>query len=618
MKLKVYQQGGGLIYTPFIPGAQGTASSSSTGTSGGEDDKLDPISKEILALMKESNLLPSDIQMIYNRLISFQKRIQNIPPGMGYSTIMPGLLQLQQLVAIAKDNKKRFDDSAQLMTNREAGGELALDSYGRMWVMDKETKSFKTIDPYEFDREKYQPLSNSELLDLRRRSPLLAFDENSFETVGNDIIGMKQVQQEISAVIKDFGTRKSDNFEIRNIANLAKEIAEKGYFKVTLENTRSLDDINGFTNLLWNSLGNNVRNLLTARAALKGENPLTFLADMIIKDADISKTSDFDSSLSRATGGADDTGGKNLKEDTYQIRFANGEGNDVDVALVPKASKISDKAGLLVKGKDFGPMLNFKELPLEPMNLQRLLFTGGDNASALATSVRSTDITFGNRLLDETELPAIMYGADSLTSKVYLPYSNKNGHFVPNFDVIQGFNKFIKAYKKNMTTTEKNALLQECDLKSDDIIENKDGTFSLKNTMPFLTFSAYAGDDTINFTDTEKNYLEKVDRSKGRLIADLYNNAIKYDNAYAKKDAAVIRKKYGKSEAGDFWKGLVFIPVPDAFYAYNSTSNQYLSPQEFNNVSARVQANNVQNALRSQAQADPNYSKYSTIGQWYE
>ena len=106
MKLKVYQQGGGLIYTPFIPGAQGVATGSASGRSSGEDDdKIDPLSKEMLALMKDANLLPSDIQMIYNRLLAFQKRTQHLPPGMGYSTVMPGLLQIQQMVDVAKANK---------------------------------------------------------------------------------------------------------------------------------------------------------------------------------------------------------------------------------------------------------------------------------------------------------------------------------------------------------------------------------------------------------------------------------------------------------------------------------------------------------------------------------
>ena len=107
MKLKVYQQGGGLIYTPFIPQAQGSASAS--GKSSGEDDpKLDPLDKEILALMKDQNLLPSDIQMIYDKLEAFQRQTQHLSAlgGSAYRSVMPGMLQIQHMISLARNNKE--------------------------------------------------------------------------------------------------------------------------------------------------------------------------------------------------------------------------------------------------------------------------------------------------------------------------------------------------------------------------------------------------------------------------------------------------------------------------------------------------------------------------------
>jgi len=108
MKLKVYQQGGGLIYTPFIPGAQGTATSGSGRSSGGDDSAIDPLDKELIALMKDQNLLPSDIQAIYNQLIAFQRKAQHLTAlggSAGYRAVMPGMLQIMQMVSIAKANK---------------------------------------------------------------------------------------------------------------------------------------------------------------------------------------------------------------------------------------------------------------------------------------------------------------------------------------------------------------------------------------------------------------------------------------------------------------------------------------------------------------------------------
>ena len=98
MKLKTYQQGGGLIYTPFIPEQEAVSSSgSSARSSGSDEDKIDPLDKEILNLMKGQDLLSSDINLIYDRLISFQRKTQSLSSLGGstsYRSVMPGMLQL--------------------------------------------------------------------------------------------------------------------------------------------------------------------------------------------------------------------------------------------------------------------------------------------------------------------------------------------------------------------------------------------------------------------------------------------------------------------------------------------------------------------------------------------
>ena len=115
MKLKTYQQGGGLIYTPFIPEQEAVSSSgSSARSSGSDEDKIDPLDKEILNLMKGQDLLSSDINLIYDRLISFQRKTQSLSSLGGstsYRSVMPGMLQIMKLVENAKANKAEKMDS---------------------------------------------------------------------------------------------------------------------------------------------------------------------------------------------------------------------------------------------------------------------------------------------------------------------------------------------------------------------------------------------------------------------------------------------------------------------------------------------------------------------------
>ena len=216
MKLKVYQQGGGLIYTPFIPGAQGVSGGSSSGTSD-EESKLDPLDKELLALMKDQNLLPSDIQMIYDRMLDFQRRtlhLSSLGGTSAYRTVMPGMLQLQQLVSLAKTNKAQWDDAANEIRHHDAGSEVAMDANGLMWVRDREGNISK-VSPSEFNREEYQPLSNSQLLYLRRGNEGMAFSDSLFGETGMDVIGMADIRKEIDDIISKFGSIKSGNLQLQ-------------------------------------------------------------------------------------------------------------------------------------------------------------------------------------------------------------------------------------------------------------------------------------------------------------------------------------------------------------------------------------------------------------------
>ncbi len=56
--------------------------------------------------MKDQNLLPSDIQMIYNKLIQFQRKSRELMIDGDYRSAMPGMLQIMQLASVAKANKE--------------------------------------------------------------------------------------------------------------------------------------------------------------------------------------------------------------------------------------------------------------------------------------------------------------------------------------------------------------------------------------------------------------------------------------------------------------------------------------------------------------------------------
>ena len=622
----MYQDGGGLIYTPFIPERPEFGTGKKSGSSDDtEDAKLDPLDKELLGLMKDQNLLPSEVQMIYNKLIQFQKKTQSLSnmPGFGgtgsYRSVMPGMLQVMNLVSQAKYNKARADSAIKQMTDENTGSDVALDKYGQMYVQNMDGKIEK-IKPSDYDIEKYRPISNSELMYLREQN--LPFDSDILSDVA-ETVGMTSISKEIDRIIDAFGKTKAEGYFDKNSSEIFKALASKspeGIYKLTEE--KSTADLRKAWNIVFKQLPTNMQHVLSARAALSGSDPANFIHEIVLSNLDYNFGIDYDAQQSKAAGFDTDpnkTDSEKLQEkDNYQIRFATGQGMPIEVFLTPSAAKINEVGTFKVQGLDFGPMLNMDQLPVGQINLQQLLFGNDKKVSALATSVRSTDVTFGNRLLDYSELPTVMFNNESLTSKVYLPYRNENGHFVPDFKKLEDFNAYIEDIKgKTLTVTERNGLLQKHNLNASDIIPSTDGkSFTLRDTMPFLTFSAYAGDDTLKLTTDEKRYLAKVDKTKGRTLKDGYNRAVKYNDVYAKKNASPINSGFGKSESGDFWEGLVFIPCPDAFYAMNSTKDQPITRSSITDYSSKILANEVLNQAVEAVRSNPGYEINRNLGQF--
>ena len=180
--------------------------------------------------MKGQDLLPSDIDRITKSIVSFQKKASKYAALGDYTSVMPGVYQIQGEVLKAQAFKKQSDIVTKRMADENAGSEVALDTYGRMYVQDKDGNVTK-VSTSDFDSEKYRPLSNSELLYYRQVSA--ADNGQIFNDLGN-MVGMETVQSQLSEIIKNFGTIKGDKFETRKMQDIAGDLANgMGVFKIT-------------------------------------------------------------------------------------------------------------------------------------------------------------------------------------------------------------------------------------------------------------------------------------------------------------------------------------------------------------------------------------------------
>ena len=656
MKIRKYQAGA-IIYTPTPTGGQATstqASASSSSASEKPEKITGTMLKEIMDQLKEDGL-PADVEQVLNYAARYLDKSSHLTDmslfgGKDTEYNIKDWINITKLVKEAKWNKELYDDASDKLKEEDAWNDVATDTNGKIWLSNGKNLSKVSVSEYVKEREKltesgYVPISYNTLGDLRSR--YFGFDKNGMLEDMKAAVGMKSITKQLVDIVTKFeatevseykfsqGTDKirdasGRNYRLEAVKDGIEALTSggpSGYYKLTQKTKVDKSNVEDALDYLWNSLGDSAQNAVRAKLAVEGDNPnngdavKAFLTDIISFHARNKVDVNFDSSATNYDPNGTGKKGGNIKEenlsaqDTYQIAFVNGEGRDMYIDLTPKASKIYETGTMHTRAIGFGPMVSAKDTTQvlgDHMNLPEWF-----QKSALASSLQIDSITFGNRLLENWELPAIMYEGGQQTYSVYLPYKEINGKISPDFELFDRYNKYLKAIKDNpnMPDIEKRSLLSQLQLTGPGIDSSDLKNIRLKNTMRFLTFKAVAGDDTIEL-DSIKNYLGKLDREMGKLFKVPYNNALKYNTTTPQKNEKVTNKKFESATAGDFYEGNVYIPV-DVYAGYRTSSNEPVTKSSLTDIDRKVKANDILTASREYAmENDPNYEDNLNIGKF--
>lgn len=656
MKIRKYQAGA-IIYTPTPTGGQATstqASASSSSASEKPEKITGTMLKEIMDQLKEDGL-PADVEQVLNYAARYLDKSSHLTDmslfgGKDTEYDIKDWINITKLVKEAKWNKELYDDASDKLKAEDAWNDVATDTNGKIWLSNGTNLSKVNVSEYVKEREKlaeigYVPISYNTLGDLRSR--YFGFDKNGMLEDMKAAVGMKSITKQLVDIVTKFEATEVSKYKFSQGTDRIRDASGRnyrleavkdgiealtsggpsGYYKLTQKTKVDKSNVEDALNYLWNSLGDSAQNAVRAKLAVEGDNPnngdavKAFLADIISFHARNKVDVDFDSSATNYDPNGTGKKGGNIKEenlsaqDTYQIAFVNGEGRDTYVDLTPKASKIYETGTMHTRAIGFGPMVSAKDTTQvlgDHMNLPEWF-----QKSALASSLQIDSITFGNRLLENWELPAIMYEGGQQTYSVYLPYKEINGKISPDFELFDRYNKYLKAIKDNpnMPDIEKRSLLSQLQLTGSGIDSSDLKNIRLKNTMRFLTFKAVAGDDTIEL-DSIKNYLGKLDREMGKLFKVPYNNALKYNTTTPQKNGKVTNKKFESATAGDFYEGNVYIPV-DVYAGYRTSSNEPVTKSSLTDIDRKVKANDILTASREYAmENDPNYEDNLNIGKF--
>lgn len=580
MKLKTYQQGGGLIYTPFIPEQYTNASAkTSKSSSSDEDSKLDPLDKELLSLMKDQNLLPSDINQIFARLIAFQRKSQSLSDlGDGsYRSIMPGMLQIMQMVSNARYNKAKSDDAIRIMSNQNTGADVALDKYGRMYVQN-ENGEIKHIAPSEYDSDKYRPISNSELLYLRENS--LPFDTDILSDISKTV-GLTEISKEISRIINDFGKTKSEQYYDRDVVDVFTALnSPDGIYKLTEEKTSA--DLRKAWNVIYKQLPTKMQHVLNARAALTDSDPANFIHEIVLSNLDYTQSIDYDATQSKAAGlntGDGSDGEKLNTHDTYPERIATG-GVSIPYWEVIQTNNNGHK--MYAYAQKMGPILKSGQ-GIGTVNLDRVL-----QDFDAAGIIDWEHVTFGDQKLDTIDFPKVVYDGGSQIYRVWLP-TKEDG--TVDFTAQQQMSDLQNWIDENGVIND--SIIEERVKEIPNAKWNKDKKiieFDLSKCKPFLVVRGIVSSDKVRF-DPKSPYIQKMDKGEKDSRKDwltMYNNAI------ATGISTEGKKKYDYGEAAGrhLYEGSIFMPITNEVIGALIYNDQWFDKSVYTDIRNKAESNN--------------------------
>ena len=644
MYLKRKYQVGGIAYTPYLAAQAGISQADTTtsGTSSGSSTKSEKVSgtmkKEIIDLLKE-NGLPSDVAMLLDTANSFLMKSQALHSaslfgGDDEDYSLTDLISIQKLVNDVKYNNGLRNSAVSQINKEGTGSEVAITSSGLIYAYNKDGNIVK-IKPSEYKEGEHQALTNNELLYLRERDNNFAFRTDVLNDMSNSV-GMESIVKYLRDSIKAFGKETLEGYATKSKPvdrglQLLMEAGPDGYYLFTKESQLDKTDrnaVNQALRYLYNGMSDNAKHLIRAKAAVEGGDPSdpNDISNLLLqalyihtdsKDAvKFDKTAtEYDPQQTGKKGGSSNPADQ-LTQNNYLQRVGNLRGDRTIVSIAPRAAKISDTAALTAPAFSFGMVIDRSNKPVDKMSLTDLLKEGWAFAAG-----EPNDVVFGNKLLKSWERDAIMFDDNSNLSAVMLPYINQGGHIVPDFEKFDKFNKLQEIISNNLyiSPTEFNSEARKLGINPNELnYDQKTNTITFKDTMAFLTVSGYAGSDTLDLSKDNKKWLEKIDRSDGQHIADFYNNMVKYGKLRPAKKGAVEIKGYSKSEANDFWRGNIFIPMKNAFNAMNlSGIGEFVQKEQemdfYDRVAARAQETAISQYLREN---DPNYAENLQIGQF--
>jgi hypothetical protein len=121
---RIYQSGGVVSYTPFIPNSGTTNTTNSSGSTEKQDKITGTLQKEIVDVLKE-NGIQSDVDTFLSQANAFLNKSQHLSSmslfgGQSNDYSMTDLIQVLSMANRVKQNKAYYDTAADRLKTQDA------------------------------------------------------------------------------------------------------------------------------------------------------------------------------------------------------------------------------------------------------------------------------------------------------------------------------------------------------------------------------------------------------------------------------------------------------------------------------------------------------------------
>ena len=610
MKIKKFQ-GGGISYIPtdYSRGAADTSAASSSKVPGFTDKIIDMVLSE--GIDSDVSSFLGQVEQVLN--------LASDPTGQNLS--MREILQLARAASSVKTNYLMFKDAQKALDAEDAWGDIATDSRGYIYTWNQKSNKIEKVTPSKYNPQEQIALTNQDLLNVRWNNPDTRYDTSIITDV-TKTIGMKTISNYLIDTIKKFEQSEVTGYASKTNTDISSGLralvnhmdtngntigdlitaGPDGLYKLSQKATVKDTNIAKAVAYLIQSLNNDMKHALVAKATVEGYTPEAYLVELLDIYTGRSMVADYDATTSRAANGGGEGGSSGSKiQQTLAESYVTGS-NVVPMQMIPIAPNNS-------KTTLFAPAQNVQSIrldrsgqPGQPMPISNLR-TVIQDAYALGNVTNRGTVVFGDQLINEAQLNGLVYTGTDMY-RVILPFKVESGrHIVPDFELQNKLNDIVENGKNqgDDISTINRYLNQACPGAR---YNSETQTIELPNDRKhaFLTFGAQAASNYVDF-DTDSNYITKVNEPN----TDVYKNAVQYGYAtHGKNDEKSVEASgigpaidpFGLRTSGKIYEGMVYLPISNDLAGTLGYNQGYTDKDLYTNVSGRYEEHEREMAIR--------------------